>query len=475
MSTRVVTLGDRLAAFCTDEARTRITQVVRAACRNTLLDFCGVALAGSTVLPSDVMRRALLPGLGTQVPLKASVFGQGTVTWAPVAALLNGASAHSIELDDLHSEASLHPGAIIYPTAMAMAEATGCSGERFVHAVVAGYEAAVRVGLWITPSAFYERGFHPTGVAGVFGATAAAGVTLGLSAKQLSRAFGIASDLSTGLMEFGLSGSWSKRMHTGWPAQAGCVAALLAAQDFVGSQRIFENPNGIIFAGAGRLEPVAAAVPGPDDLLAIEKTAYKRHACCRFAHTALDILLDFRTTHSLSAEDIEAVTIGLFHDGMFLAVPAAVKVAPATMVDAQFSLQYAAAAMLCRGRASLPEFLDSTIRDPQILAVARRIAVEHRPRFDSMFPRCYPSEVTVTTKDGHTFCAERDYTVGDFDRPFGAEDIDSKFNTLARLAAPAEQVAQIASAVESVVAGGDPRSLASVLRGTSGEARTAVA
>lgn len=457
-------LSDRLASFCIAELPSRISEPVRSSFQRVLLDYCGVALAGSTVTPNAVMRRALLPTLGGSPALKASVVGDCVETWAPVAALLNGASAHSIELDDLSVGASMHPGAIVFPAAIAMAEATDCDGQTFMRATVAGYEAAVRVGLWITPSALFERGYHPTGVVGIYGAAAAAALVLGLSAQQLSRAFGIASDLASGLMDFGISGSWSKRIHTGWPAHGGCIAALLARDGFVGSESIFESRAGVIFAATGSTEPRAAAVPATGEPLAIEATAFKRHACCRFGHTALDILLDLKAEHQLDPGDVDEIVIGMFRDGMFLAEPPDLKRRPQTMVDAQFSLHYAAATAFVHGRASLPEFVEGRLSDPEVLALARRIRVEHRPELEKLFPACYPSDVELRTKTGTVIRASRTTTIGDASTPLNDKQLESKFATLARAVLSEEQIEEIRRAISGISGPHGPRNLGKSLR-----------
>jgi 2-methylcitrate dehydratase PrpD len=457
-------LSDRLASYCIAELPSRISEATRRSFQRVLLDYCGVALAGSTVTPNAVMRRALLPTLGGSPSLKASVVGDPAETWAPVAALLNGASAHSIELDDLNVGASMHPGAIVFPAAMAMAEAADCDGETFMRAAIAGYEATVRVGLWITPSALFARGYHPTGVVGVYGAAAAAAVVLGLSAQQLSRAFGIASDLASGLMDFGISGSWSKRIHTGWPAHGGCIAALLARDGFVGSESIFESRAGVIFAATGSTVPKVAATPAPGEPLAIEATAFKRHACCRFGHTSLDILLDLKAEHRLDPRDVDEIVIGMFRDGMFLAEPPELKRRPKSMVDAQFSLQYAAAAAFVHGRASLPEFVEERLSDPEVLALAQRIRVEHRADLDALFPACYPSDVKVRTKAGSVIGANRTYTVGDSSTPLNDEQLDSKFATLAGAVLSKEQTDELRRAVAGVTTPHGPRNLGKRLR-----------
>ncbi len=460
----MIGVSDRLAAFCTTEVSARLTSEVRADIRRALLDFCGVALAGSTLPSAEVLRRAFLPSDGA-ASATATVIGRPERGWAPVAALSNGASAHSIELDDAHAESSLHPGAVVFPAALAAAELMGASGEQFMTAVAAGYEAMVRVGLWLTPGALFARRYHPTGICGAYGAAAAVGVILGLSAEQLSKAFGVASDLSVGLMDFGESGSWSKRLHTGWPAHAGYLAAVMAFEGFRGSREIFTSPSGVLFAFTGNREPKAAPVPGPGEPLAIQQILYKRHACCRFGHTALDILLDLRQTHRLAADDLAEIRIGLIRDGMFLGLPAELKRNPLSMVDAQFSMQYAAAVALVKGRTSLPEFRDDAIADPVVGGLMQRIEVEHVPALDSGYPKAFPARVEVTTRDGRQWKEERWQTVGDPAQPLSEAELRSKFETLAGLAVTPHRIRAIADAVSSVESQEGPARLTASLRG----------
>lgn len=460
----MVGVSDRLAAFCTGEVATRLTPEVRVDVRRALIDFCGVALAGSTLPSAEVLRRSFPPPDGA-ASAAATIIGRPERGWAPVAALANGASAHSIELDDAHAESSLHPGAVVFSAALAAAEVMGASGEQFIIAVAAGYEAMVRVGLWLTPGALFARRYHPTGVCGAYGAAAATGVILGLSAEQLSEAFGIASDLSVGLMDFGESGSWSKRLHTGWPAHAGYLAAVMAFEGFRGSREIFTSPSGVLFAFTGDREPKAAAVPEPGEPLAVQQLLYKRHACCRFGHTALDILLDLRQTHRLAADDVAEIRIGLIRDGMFLGRPAELKRNPRNMVDAQFSMQYAAAVALVNGRTSLPEFRDDVISDPVVRGLMERIEVEHVPALDAVYPKAFPARVELTTRDGRRWSEERWETVGDPAQPLSEAELRSKFETLAGLAVPPHRVRAIADAVSRVETKEGPARLAASLRG----------
>src|SRR2546430_9430229 len=133
--------------------------------------------------------------------------------------------AHAIEMDDVTTESSLHPGVAVIPAALAVAEESGASPIRFLEAVVAGYEVTLRVGNALNPASAYTRGFHPTGVAGAFGAAAAASRVLALSSEHFARALGVVGTLAAGSLEYLSDGSWSKRLNPGWAAHAGVVAA----------------------------------------------------------------------------------------------------------------------------------------------------------------------------------------------------------------------------------------------------------
>jgi 2-methylcitrate dehydratase PrpD len=96
----------------------------------------------------------------------AYVIGTGQRTSAAWAALANGTAAHAVELDDVTTESSLHPGVAVIPAAVALAQELGSSSVRLLEAIVAGYEVTMRVGNALNPASAYARGFHPTGVAG---------------------------------------------------------------------------------------------------------------------------------------------------------------------------------------------------------------------------------------------------------------------------------------------------------------------
>jgi 2-methylcitrate dehydratase PrpD len=222
-----VDITELLVRFCHQLSGERLPRDVVEKAKSHTLDFFGVASRGSLSDSSLAIARFLqaLKGIG-----EAVVVGTPLLAHPTYAALANGAFAHSLELDDVERESSLHPGVAVFPAALAAAELTQADGKRFIAAVVAGYEVTIRLGKALKPSAHYGRGFHPTATCGTFGAAVAAGKLLGLNEQQLLHAFGIAGSQAAGLMEFLADGAWTKRLHPGWAAHAGLIAALLARE-----------------------------------------------------------------------------------------------------------------------------------------------------------------------------------------------------------------------------------------------------
>src|SRR6185503_234785 len=142
------------------------------------------------------------------------------------AAMVNAAASHVAEQDDVHNGSVFHPGAVVLPPALAVAQANGCSGRDLLVASVAGYEVGIRVGEFLGRP--HYRIFHTTGTAGTLAAAAAVGRLLGLDATQMLHAFGSAGTQSAGLWEFLRDAADSKQLHTAHAASAGLLAAQLA-------------------------------------------------------------------------------------------------------------------------------------------------------------------------------------------------------------------------------------------------------
>src|SRR3989442_10592525 len=239
-----MTASRSLAQLCVALTWSDLPEAARERTKELGLDLLGVALRGSAE-PSSQPVAALVR---EQPPGPASLIGAGLASGAAWAALANGTAAHAIEMDDVTTESSLHPGVAVVPAALAVAEERAADGAAFLAAVVAGYEVTIRVGNALNPASAYRRGFHPTGVAGAFGAAVAAGRLLGLDAAGLTHAIGIAGTLAAGSLEYLSDGAWTKRLNAGWAAHAGVVAAGLARGGLTGPATALDGPLGVLHA-----------------------------------------------------------------------------------------------------------------------------------------------------------------------------------------------------------------------------------
>ncbi|MGA8761179.1 MAG: MmgE/PrpD family protein [Stellaceae bacterium] len=219
------------------------------------LDFLGSTIRARRDAASTPSLLKMLEELSLDGKGEATVFGDSK-TWTPaIAALLNGALGHSLDFDDTHADASLHPSATIVPAAFAVGEMTGASGREVLTAIVAGYEVCCRLGNALDPTSHYARGFHPTATAGTYGAAAAASKLLGLSEAQLISAFGVSGSQAAGSLQFLVNDAWNKRYQVGAAAMNGVIAASLARNDFVGAIESVEGKHGLLVGYSENAHP----------------------------------------------------------------------------------------------------------------------------------------------------------------------------------------------------------------------------
>jgi len=391
-----------------------------------LLDVVGVSLIGSR---QESSRSAVAAALALGGTGAACVIGTGQRTSAPWAALANGTVAHAVELDDVTTESSLHPGVAVIPAAVALAQQLQSPPSRLMEAIVAGYELTMRVGNALNPASAYARGFHPTGVAGVFGAASAAAHLLGLDVDQRARALGIAGTMASGSLEYLADGSWTKRLNAGWAGHAGISAAYLARAGFVGPLSVFEGRLGVLhaYSDASLPDRLLADLGQP---LQVMRVSIKPYACCRYNHGLIDCMLQLRPEVAIG--DVERIRLGVLSGGALLvADPIEHKRQPVGIVDAQFSAPYAAAAALVFGTGDISAYSADRLADP---AVRRLMAVTDCYRdtaLDAEYPRKWPAAAEVHLKDGRVLSSRVEFATGEPENPVSREALVAKFVSLA--------------------------------------------
>jgi 2-methylcitrate dehydratase PrpD len=433
--------------------------------RLLLADYLAVASAGAGEESARVARAALLPGSAGPVP----VFGTGATAASRDAALLNGISAHSLELDDTHEPSSSHPGTVVWTALLAaaaapparptaarpvgsalaspavMVPAPGPTMAAVLDSAVTGYQVMASIGELLGPAELYRQGLHPTAVCGVFGATAAVGRLAGLDAGALGAGFGIALSMAAGSMAYLSEGAWTKRFHSGSAAAGGILAATLAAGGFTGPADAFGDPYGLVHIYGGmrpraRVDEVLAHAAG---LTAIHETAVKFHPCCRYMHGVMDLLAAYRSEGG-RADGLTGIDCGVLSGGMGLVgEPADRKRTIANMVDAQFSMPFGAALTLARGASSLADFRHAADIAPQLQPLMDLARMHTSPDLDAAYPARWGAEVTLSFADGEVVDLHTPAFRGSPGWPVGRPELVSKAAGLIGEAAAARLFAAV--------------------------------
>ncbi|MCV0396569.1 MAG: MmgE/PrpD family protein [Rhizobiaceae bacterium] len=328
-----------------------------------------VRAAGESESTPSVLAMLRRTGMDGEGP--CTVFGMNRRYGAAAAALLNGTLGHSLDFDDTHADSSLHPSAPVVPAAFAAAELADATGADLLAAMVIGFEVACRLGMALDPTAHYARGFHPTATAGTFGAAAAAGRLMKLDAGRMASAFGIAASQASGSLQFLENGAWNKRYQVGEAAMKGLMAASLAAEGFRGAAEAIEGKHGFLRGYSDGADP-ARAVAGLGETWETLRIGVKPYPACRYTHAAVDGLLGLRARTGLEAGEVNRVAVGLHRNGMALVGdPAEAKRRARTIVEGQFSMPFAAAVALMRGRFGWDDY--DLLGDPRVDALCDRV------------------------------------------------------------------------------------------------------
>jgi len=291
-----------LAAFAAGLRFEHLPAVVVRRAEDLFVDWFGSAVGGHGARAVESVARFAQAMGGTDGP--AEVIVSRARTSPLLAAMANAAASHVAEQDDVHNGSVFHPATVVFPPAIAVAQALGASGRQLLTAAVAGYEVGIRVGEFLGRS--HYKAFHTTGTAGTLAAAAAVGQLLNLTAGQMRHAFGSAGTQSAGLWEFLRTAADSKQLHTAHAAGAGLMAAYLAKDGFTGADRIFDGAQGMAAGMSSDADP-HKLVDGLGTRWATVETSFKFHASCRHTHPAADALALVMREHRLQPADIARV------------------------------------------------------------------------------------------------------------------------------------------------------------------------
>lgn len=440
----------RLAQFASELRFEHLSAAVVERTQVLFMDLAGIIVRSQT-LDSSVALKHTLRDLGLNHG-STRVFGSDE-RWTPqAAAWLAGAAAHSLDFDDTHAPAMLHPGAPVIPAALAAAQQTGADTRQLITAIVAGYEVMIRAAYGVNALRHAERGFHLSATVGVFGAAAAAGSIFGLDAAQMEHAFGTALSMSAGTGQFAVNGAWTKRFHVGHSSANGLLAAALARRDYTGATQAFEGKEG--FFNAYSPEPTPqAALEGLGTHWEILQSGIKPYPCCRGIHAPLDAVMTLHARHTIDIERIESVRVGMARRSVqVVGEPQARRRHPRNVVDCQFSTHLCVAVALLHRRMGWDDY-EPALDDPRIHALMQRIDVGEDAQCNANFPKAFSAVVEIRTVDGQVWREFVHAPRGEPDSMLSAQELRSKFRLLVEPTLGSKGEAGFFEAIASLHAG----------------------
>ena len=442
--------GEPLARAVADWATTidydSIPADVIAATKLRILDVIGLALAGGDT-PFGRGTRAAAHALSPPGPSR--VFGTGEKLGAGTAAFANAACAQALEYDDTHNESIVHMSSPSVAAALAIAETRRVTGRELLAAIAIGNEISCRVGS-VSPGEFHRRGFHPTALFAPFGVTYLAGRLLALDATSMSRAAGICGSFASGLLECWADGTQSKFLHSGWAAQSGISAALLAQAGVTGPPAILEGRFGLF---ASHLQDPATSknFARVTDGLGVawdsRNSSFKPYPAAHVLHPYIDALLRAQEAHGFRPEDIVRIDcpVAAFIVPI-VCEPLDEKVAPATEAHGRVSLQYTLAEVLYAARLGRTAYEQH--RNPAIRALATRVYYHVDPSYPG--PGRFKGAVQIALKDGRVITDVQEYNRGSAENPMSEQELRDKFDDNAGVRLDAAARDRLAAAIAAI-------------------------
>jgi len=451
------TLAQALAEFAAARTFDDLPPEVVRSVELRLLDTLGICLAARDF--------GLADGVASMVDVwggrpEAHLIGGGPVCPAPNAALVNGTLAHSLDFDDTHLPSVLHPSASILPAVLAMAEAAARSGAEALVAAAIGIEVTVRIGMaGYVPAAgnvFFERGWHATSICGTLGAAVAGARLLGLDGDGIQHALGIAASFGSGVIEGNRAGGTVKRVHCGWAAHAGLIAALMARQGITGPPTALEGRFGFFQAFLSGEYAPAAITDGLGERWEVPGIFFKPYPANHYTHAGIDAALAIRARlgADFDVQAIERIELGCAASPLrTIGEPREAKITPRSGYHAQFSGPFTVAAALLGGGGLgvyFEDFSDAMALDPARLALAAKVTTFVDPACEAVFPREFPAVLRVYLRDGRVLEERVMHNRGGPHRPLSDTELQHKFALNAGRRLPPAAVERVAESVFAV-------------------------
>ena len=393
--------------------------------KKQVLDFIGVTAGGYGQAGAKQVRELAVDWGGKP---QSTIFGCGDKVPAPNAAQANATAVHSLDFDDVHEAAIMHPGVVTISTALAVSELGRTqSGKDFIQAVAVGGDMISRMGLATRPGEdIHQYGWHFTTLNGFMTSAAVASKIMALSEEEMINAIGIGYHQSCGNGQAVKDGVLTKRLGPGFAVRGGIQAAMLAQKGVTGATNSMEGVQGYYKVYHGNCYSRDTLVGDLGTRFESENISIKPYPCCRGTHPTIDAALMLATENDIKPDAIDKITIwvGKGTKGL-LAEPLEVKANPRNFVDSQFSLIWGCGTALAKKRVTLSSYTEQAIKDPEVLSITNKVTVEYDPAFDT--GGLEPVRIEITMKDGKKYTKTQKTATGSPEKPATFEDCVIKF------------------------------------------------
>ena len=429
---------EKLAKFIAETDFEYIPKEAVHVAKKAILDWVGVTIAGANepvarILAEQVKRMGAIG--------EAGVICRAFRTSTDLAAWVNGTASHALDYDDTFPNAAgynFHPTVPILSAVLALAEKMSVSGKDVLTAYIVGIEVESRIGASMGRYSS-EIGWHPTPVIGTMGAVAASANILKLNMQRVRMALGIASSLSSGLLQN--FGTMTKPLHAGNSAKNGIVAALLAKNGFTGNESIMERNFGFcsMFSG-GKVNGLGK---NEQDLgktwhIISPGISFKPYPCCRSTHSSIDASLYLRNAPGFDASQVVKI--------ICKTSPQHLKLArfhrPKSAYEGKFSIPYCIAAALLSGKVLLEDFAEEKVSDPEAQALLSKVEFLHPGEYHED-PMSLAQEVVLKLSNGAEYACRVDTPKGDPQNPMTEDELSMKFKDCARMSLPQIEIEKV--------------------------------
>jgi 2-methylcitrate dehydratase PrpD len=412
------TIREKLSEYIVNTDYQHLDREVIHQAKRCLLDFLGVAMASGKTGLLSCMFNFVCNNRGT---FEATVIGEKFKAPLADAILINAIKGHTLDMDDGNRFGNVHPGVVVIPAVLAMAEQLDIKGKDLLSAIIVGYETLIYIAKSINPS-HLKKGFHTTANVGAFGAAAGCCNIMRLNKEQVQNAISIAGLNAGGLLEVLNSGQMVKPYQTARASQAGFMSAYLAQNGVEGPELIFEGKNGF-FKAYTENEIDQKNFRDLGKKYEILNTYFKVYSACRHIHPALDAVAEILKRHTLIPETIKAVDIRTYSIAYDLTGH---RTFDDSEIAAKFSMPLSISLMITFGELNKSTYSKEKIFNPIVQSIAGKVTIQVDSKRDALYPRERGADVCIKT-------AEKRYRQiisipkGEPENPFSDDDLINKF------------------------------------------------